>query len=273
MTATRFPFSRIPSVSELYGVGGKVAVVTGAAHGMGRTIAGLMALSGASVIVADRDAAGAERTVEEMLEATQGKARAISVATDVSDEKSVVALFEAAGAAYGVPDILVNNAALIPIRPMLETELAEWERTLGVNLRGSFLCLREAAGRMKRANKGGAVVNISSVGALQTATVGGSAYGASKGGIDALTRTAAYELAADNIRINSVLPGACDTLGDRPFPYAAMPTGPIMSPGRIPLGRAASPLELASAVMFLASPAASYITGQTLVVDGGFMIS
>lgn len=269
----RFPFSDIPSIEKLYGVKDQIAIVTGAAHGMGRTIAGLMALSGANVVIADLDGPGAERVVEEVHDASQGKASAIAITVDIADEESVKSLFDATDATYGCPDILVNNAAVIPIIPMLETEVAEWDRTQGVNLRGTFLCMREAVRRMKQAEKSGAIVSIASVGALQTATFGATAYGASKGGVIALTRTAAAEFAADKIRINAVLPGATDTLGDREFPYPEMPTGPIMGLERIPLGTVATPLQIASAVMFLASSAASYITGQTLIVDGGFMVS
>lgn len=269
----RFPFSQIPAVETLFGVAGKVAIVTGGAHGIGRATAGLLALSGARVAIADRDFAGAQRVVEELREVSGGKAQALAVDVDIADEESVLSLFSAAESEFSTLDILVNNAAIIPITPMFDIDVDSWDRVQGVNLRGTFLCMREGIRRMKQAGKGGSIINISSVGSFQTATHGGAAYAASKGGINSLTKLTALEFASDNIRINGVVPGAFDSLGDRQFPYASMPTGPIMEAGRIPLGRAGTPLELASVVMFLASPAAAYITGQLLVVDGGFLIS
>ena len=164
-------------------------------------------------------------------------------------------------------DALVNNAALQIVKPLRETTAAEWDQVMEVNLRAAFLAIRLAHGQLKRS--GGAVVNIGSVHAVAT-SAGMAAYAASKGGLVALTRAAAVELAPDGIRVNALLPGAVDTPMMRAG-AARFEEGIDHIGSRTPLGRVAQPEEIARSLLFLAGPDASYITGTTLTVDGGVL--
>lgn len=246
-----------------------IAVVTGAAAGIGRGIAETFAQAGACVVVADLDLTAAQSTASAIVEAG-GKAHAIAV--DVSHEPAVIALFEEVTERFGRLDILVNNAAIFPKKPFLEVDAAFWDSLQAVNLRGTFLCLREAIRHMK-ANKGGSIVNISSVSSLQAVVHHNGTYNATKAGVNSLTRTTALEFGADGIRVNAVLPGGIPTPGARAASAAIELKGPILGEGRIPLGGMGDVQDIANAALFLASPAARYITGQLLAVDGGFLIS
>lgn len=247
----------------------KAAVVTGAASGIGRCIAETFAGVGARVVVADIDLEAA-RAVAAAIVAGGGQAQAVKV--DVSNEGEVAALFDAALAAYGSLDVLVNNAAIFPKRPFLEVDTEFWDRLQAVNLRGTFLCLRECILRMKERG-GGAIVNISSVSSMQAVVHHNATYNASKAGVNSLTRTTALEFGGDGIRVNAVLPGGIPTPGARAASAAIELKGPILGPGRVPLGGMGGVEDIANAALFLASPAARYITGQLLAVDGGFLIS
>ncbi|SEI51398.1 NAD(P)-dependent dehydrogenase, short-chain alcohol dehydrogenase family [Pseudomonas sp. NFACC07-1] len=247
----------------------KVAVVTGAASGIGQGIAELFARIGAQVIVADINLQAA-LAVAEGIEGQGGKARAMQV--DVSSEANVIEAFDQVVAQFGGLDILVNNAAIFPKRPFLEVETEFWDKLQSVNLRGTFLCLREAIKHMK-AFGGGSIVNISSVSSMQAVVYHNAAYNASKAGVNALTRTTALEFAADGIRVNAVLPGGVPTAGAKAASSAIEIKGPMLGQGRIPLGGMGEPQDIANAVLFFASPASRYITGQLLAVDGGFLVS
>lgn len=248
---------------------GKTALITGAGAGIGRGIADIFADAGAKVIVVDINAASAAETAE-LIVARGGQASALSA--DVSSEDEVVALFQRAPAIYGTLDILVNNAAIFPKKPFLEIDAAFWDRLHGVNLRGVFLCLRECIRHMQVQGSGGSIVNISSVSSLQTAVYHNATYNASKAGVNSLTRTTALEFAADGIRVNAVLPGGVATPGAVAASSAIQLKGPMLTPGRIPLGSMGEAKDIAAATLFLASPEARYITGQLLAVDGGFQI-
>ncbi|MGP3790575.1 SDR family NAD(P)-dependent oxidoreductase [Pseudomonas sp. B392_1p] len=245
------------------------AIVTGGGSGIGRCIAETFAEAGARVIVADIDLAAA-RAVAESIEAAGGQARAL--AADVSCEVEVIRLFEDATAAYGNIDVLVNNAAIFPKKPFLEVDTEFWDRLQSVNLRGTFLCLREAIKGMKSSG-GGSIVNISSVSSMQAVVHHNAVYNASKAGVNSLTRTTALEFGGDRIRVNAVLPGGIPTAGARAASAAIELKGPILGEGRIPLGGMGDVQDIANAALFLASPAARYITGQMLAVDGGFLVS
>jgi NAD(P)-dependent dehydrogenase (short-subunit alcohol dehydrogenase family) len=252
-------------ISALLNLSGKVAIVTGAASGMGRETARYFAAAGASVVAADWNAPGAEVIAAELSE-TGVKALAITV--DVSDEASVIRMMDLVKAEFGRLDILVNNAALQNRAMLADTSVEYWDRMQAVNLRGPFLCLREGA-KLMQLNGGGAIINISSVGSIHPVMQGLAAYGASKGGLSQLTRNAALELAAAGIRVNAVLPGGVMTEG------GAAATGTIPSGRGIqlpPLGRIGQPGDIAALVLFLAGPAASYITGQSFIADGGFLL-
>lgn len=247
----------------------KIAVITGAASGIGRGIAETFAQTGASVVVADLNLEAAEATAKVIVE-SGGQAHAMAV--DVSQEADVIALFEGVVARFGRLDILVNNAAIFPKKPFLEVDSAFWDSLQAVNLRGTFLCLREAIRHMK-AGGGGSIVNISSVSSMQAVVHHNGTYNASKAGVNSLTRTTALEFGADGIRVNAVLPGGIPTAGARAASAAIELKGPIMGEGRIPLGGMGDVQDIANAALFLASSAARYITGQLLAVDGGFLIS
>ena len=252
-------------IASLLDLSGKVAIVTGAASGMGRETARYLAAAGAVVVAADWNEPGAKAIADEL---NADGAKALGVTVDVSDEASVIAMMDRVRSDFGRLDILVNNAAL-QNRAMLEDSSVEyWDRTLAVNLRGPFLCLREAA-KLMRAGGGGAVVNISSVGSVHPVMPGLSAYGASKGGLSQLTRNAALELAPAGIRVNAVLPGGVLTEGGMASTGTTPSGRAIQLP---PIGRIGQPGDIAALVLFLVSPAASYITGQSFVADGGFLL-
>lgn len=247
-------------IGGLLDLTGKAAIVTGAASGMGRETARYLAAAGASVVCADWNGPGAEAIAAEL------GGKSIPVTVDVSDEASVVAMMDRVKTAFGKLDILVNNAALQNRALLTETSVDYWDKIQAVNLRGPFLCLREAAKLMQA---GGAVVNISSTGGVHPVMPGLAAYGASKGGLSQLTRNAALELAPAGIRVNAVLPGGVMTEG------GMASTGTVPSGRAIqlpPLGRMGMPGDIAALVLFLVSPAAGYITGQSFIADGGWLL-
>jgi NAD(P)-dependent dehydrogenase (short-subunit alcohol dehydrogenase family) len=258
-------------LETVYGLHDRVSIVTGAGSGIGKAIARLFSTVGARVIVADINADAAQAVADELNASRPGKA--IALTCDISSEASVIALFDAATRSFGNLNVLVNNAGIYPKTSFLETSVEKWDRVQSVNLRGTFLCMREGIKRMQAGGKGGSIVNISSVGSRHTVIRDNGDYGASKAGVNSLTTTAAYEFADDQIRVNAVMPGGVGTEGAMRSVSDKPPTGPITQPGRVLLGRIATPEEIAQAVLFFASPASSYITGQLLAVDGGFLIS
>ena len=258
------------NVASLFNLDQKVAVVTGAGSGIGRETALLLASAGAVVVAADLNEDAARQTVEQIKSAS---GNAIAVKVDIGNEASIMAMYEAVQSKLGHVDILVNNAGIYPKTPFVETSSEKWDKVLGVNLRGTFLCMREAVKRMKSAKNGGSIVNISSVASLQPVIFDNGDYGASKAGVNNLTKVAALEFAADRIRVNAVLPGGVATEGAAASTKAHQASGPITQPGRMPLGRIGVASDIAQAVLFFASPASSYVTGQLLAVDGGFQVS
>jgi len=246
---------------------GKSAVVTGAASGIGRSVALTLAKAGARVVAADVNGPGAQATAQLI------GTNAVAATCDISSEASIIALFETAKKAFGSVDILVNVAGIYPKTTFLETPVDKWDKVHAVNLRGTFLCMREGIKCMKAAGQGGAIVNISSVASMQPVIFDNGDYGASKAGVNNLTKVAALEFAADRIRVNAILPGGVATEGAAQSTSAKQAHGPITQPGRMPLGRIGQPEDIAHAVLFFVSPAADYITGQLLAVDGGFQVS
>ena len=261
-------------IAELYDLRNKVALVTGGAMGIGAQIAERLAQAGACVAIADIDAERASRTAERVrLAGSIGK----SFGCDVARPDELRRSMQAVVAALGRVDILVNNAGIFPAAPALDITESSWDRVLGVNLKGAFFLSQLAAQQMIAQGDGGCIVNIASIDGLHP-TGHLAHYDASKGGLVMLTRSLAFELGPRRIRVNAVAPGAIQTPGAE----AAM--GALAGPGsttqmksqfvsRIPLGRMGDPDDIARAVLFLASPAAAYVTGTTLVVDGGYLLS
>ncbi len=250
---------------DLFDLSGKTVLVTGASRGIGEAIARLLGAHGAHVICTSRKVEACEIVANAIRDdGGQAEARALHV----GDTDAIDALFTMLDASGRAPDILVNNAAANPyFGPMLDMDLASYEKTVSVNLRGYFWTSVQAAKRM-RDKGGGAIVNIASVNAKRSAPNQGI-YSMTKAGIINMTEGLAKELSIHNIRVNAVLPGLTDTRFASPIIADAKLMA--MMTKMIPLARVAQPSEIAPAVLFLCSPAASYVTGISLPVDGGYL--
>lgn len=239
---------------------GKVAVVTGAARGIGRAIAQALAKEGARIVIADVLADLARETAGQI---NDGEAEAIAVVADVGQPGDVDALMAHTKAHFGRLDILVNNAGIAPNRLLLDQPLEEWDRVIRTNLTGTFLCAKAAVPAMEEGG-GGVIVNIASISGQRGAT-GRSAYGVSKGGIIQLTKIMAVEWAERNIRVNAIAPGPVRTdITD----HSDATVNSYLS--RIPMKTYGTTEAVAAAALFLASDQSSYTTGHVLNVDGGF---
>lgn len=248
---------------------GKVAVITGAAMGIGRSTAVLLAEEGARVMVADVDEEKGRETSETIVEAG---GEALFVRTDVSSPEDVQMTLNKAVEAFGGIDILHNNAAVALGANVVEVTDELWQRVLDVNLGGVYRGCKYAIPHMIRRG-GGAIVNSASVQALRGFS-GWAAYAASKGGIISLTQQIALEYAPHNIRVNCIAPGTIMTpLNEKLFEEAEDPDALIETWNRMhPIGRFGQPEEVAEAVLFLASDASSFVTGHCLAVDGGLLV-
>ncbi len=241
----------------------RVALVTGAARGIGRRVS--LTLTGRGYRIAANDLEAPQDTVEELRSAG---AQALSVPGDVSGETAVRGMVEAVVAEFGRIDVLVNNAGISTIVPAEETTLADWNRTLAVNLTGPFLMCREF-GREMLERGSGSIVNVSSVAGLLGIS-DRAAYNASKHGLIGLTRTLAAEWGGRGVRVNAVCPGWVKTEMDEEDQGAGGYTDADIE-GRVPMGRFATPEDVARAVAFLADPEWSgFVNGHTLSVDGGW---
>ena len=253
-------------------IDGQIAVVTGAAQGLGLGIAERLARNGATVVMADLQ----HEKVEEVAGRLQKLGLSVHAAFgDVSDSASVNACFDAATEAHGRLDILVNNAGIgQQVAPVVALDDGEWDRVLRVTLTGTFYCCR-AAGRIMEGQGSGAIVNISSINGQNPAALV-AAYNAAKEGVISLTRTLALELAAYGVRVNAVCPGPVYTAFNRSNMVQRSRTLGLSEDemierirSAIPLGRWGEPKDIANAVAFLCSPAADWITGEVLRVSGG----
>jgi NAD(P)-dependent dehydrogenase (short-subunit alcohol dehydrogenase family) len=238
---------------------GRVLIATGAASGIGRASALAMAREGARVVISDVDTEGGRGTLDQ-IERMGGEATWIPC--DVSQAEQVQTLIERCVETFGRLDGALNNAGIMgEVCLTADCTLENWSRVMGVNLTGVWLCMKYEIGQLMRQGEGGAIVNLASVGGLVGSVVS-PAYGASKHGVVGLTRTAALQYAAHGIRINAVCPSAVET----PMMTDA---GNSREP-RDPMARFCQPEEVAQAVIWLLSGAASFTTGHALTVDGGF---
>jgi 3-oxoacyl-[acyl-carrier protein] reductase len=245
-------------------VEGKAAIVIGAARGIGAAIAERLTEEGARVVVADTLEADARATAERLSD----RGEATFVASDVSLKESVDALVEATLARYGQVDILVQNAGIYPYTMLADIGVEEWDAVLAVNLRGCFLAIQACAGPM-RAQKYGRIVLTSSITGPRVSSPGHAHYSASKVGINGLIRAAAIELAPFGITVNGVEPGNIMTEG---MQAGRSPEFIRAMERAVPLGRLGTPRDVAHAVLFLASDDAAYVTGTTIIVDGGQIV-
>jgi NAD(P)-dependent dehydrogenase (short-subunit alcohol dehydrogenase family) len=254
----------IPTPSASFDFSGCVALVTGSGSGLGQGIARRFGEAGARVVVNYfRSADGAQRVAEEIR--ARGS-QALALQADVTNPDEVARLVAETVNAFGRIDILVNNAGIYPLTPFLEITPAQWDAVINANLRGAFLCAQAAAKQMIAQGDGGAIVNITSIEAENPAPLHAH-YNAAKGGLLALTRASAFELGAHKIRVNAIAPG----LIWRQDLAQTWPDGVARFQRAAPLARLGMPEDVADACLFLASPAARWITGASLTVDGGVM--
>lgn len=248
--------------SKLFGLDGKVALVTGCSRGLGKAIALGLAQSGCSLILT-----GVTPPVETVRQIENIGGRCITVQADVSDEESVLQMVEKALSTFDKIDILVNNAGITQTGHVATEDLPvdEWDKIMRVNLRGTFLCSKYI-GRQMIKSGGGSIINIASTGGIK-GVPRAPAYCASKGGVILLTKSLALEWARHNIRVNAVAPHYMET--DMTKGLMASEKVHAALAAQIPMRRFAKPEEIVGSVLFLASPAASYMTGTVVAVDGG----
>lgn len=253
-----------PTTFDLHG---KVALVTGASRGIGEATAKLLAAHGAHVIVSSRKAEACEPVAQAIREAG-GSAEVL--ACHIGEMEQIEAVFKAIDAKHGRLDILVNNAAANPhFGPIVETDVLAFQKTVDVNIRGYFFMSSYGAKLMAK-NGGGAIVNVASVNGVIPGVFQGI-YSITKAAVISMTKAFAKECAPMGVRVNALLPGATDTK----FASALLKNPAILEKAleHIPMNRVAQPEEMAGAVLYLASPAASYTTGTCLNVDGGYLLA
>jgi NAD(P)-dependent dehydrogenase (short-subunit alcohol dehydrogenase family) len=266
-------FSKNKNSNKFCDLTDKVAIVTGARRGMGRTHALLLAKHGAKVVVSDISHQDCELVVDEIKK--QGGS-AIAVKCDVSQKAEVDQMTKKTIETFGKIDILVNNAGICQFKPFLDLTEEEWQKTIDINLKGYFLCAQAVAKEMAKQNPSpgsgqrGVIVNIASI-AMGQIGMGFSTlahYCASKGGIVAMGETLALELAPFNIRVNNIAPGIIDTPMIASVKEDTKTLEGMLA--KVPLRRAGKPEEVSNLVLFLVSDESSYMTGSTIVVDGGW---
>lgn len=254
-------------MNPCYDFSGKVALVTGASAGMGLACAQAFAQAGAAVVLADIRKDALDAAVEALV--SRGH-RALAVSCDTSDDDQVAAMVDRTVDEFGRLDFAFNNAGVMAnVAPLADTTAEDWDRVIGINLRGVWNCMRHELRQMQKQG-GGAIVNNASVGGTK-GDPGVSPYTASKHGVIGLTRTSALEYVKQGIRVNAVNPGvietqiARDVVKDDDDAYAEMI-------GKVPMARAGTSDEIASAVLWLCSPGASYVVGQAFTIDGGLTV-
>lgn len=257
----------LTDLPKLFRLDGDVAVVTGAARGIGRASAIVLAQSGASVVLIDKDAEACDATASEMRE---NGLKAETLTLDIMDEAAVATSFAAIAARHRRFDILINNAGTSIRQPALEVTREAWDTTIGLNVTACFFCAREAGRRMIAAGRGGRIVNIASImGFSGGGPYPNPAYQTSKGAVVNMTRALAVEWGPRKIRVNAVAPTWVRT--DLTKPLFSNNAIVAQLEGMMPLGRAADPDDMAGAVLYLSSRASDMVTGHILAVDGGYL--
>jgi 3-oxoacyl-[acyl-carrier protein] reductase len=254
------------TAAKLFDLTGRVALITGASSGLGTRFAEVLAENGAQVALVARRR---ERLQALAARIAAAGGRAVAIEADVADRAAMRRAFDGAEKAFGTVDILVNNAGVAHTDRAVELSEEKWRRIIGTNLDAVFFCAQEAARRLLAAGKGGAIVNISSVLGLGVSK-GTVAYAVSKAGVIQLTKTLALELAFKGIRVNAIAPGWIVTEMNRD--YLASEHGRAITRD-IPVGRFGEPHDLDGALLLLVSDAGRFVTGATLVVDGGQMVA
>jgi NAD(P)-dependent dehydrogenase (short-subunit alcohol dehydrogenase family) len=242
----------------------KVAIITGASRGIGEAIARAFVEHGAKVVLAARKLEGTRAVAESLGD------RALAVAAHTGKEADCAALVRAAVAHFGNVDVLVNNAATNPyFGPMLGADVSAWDKTFDVNLKGYFWMAREVAHHLIARGAPGSIISVASVAGLEAAPMQG-VYGMTKAAVISMTKTLAFELAGSNIRVNAIAPGLVET---------RLAGAIVQNPDLVkvvtqktPMGRYAKPAEIAGGAVYLASDAATFLTGHTLVIDGGMTV-
>jgi len=242
---------------------GRVALITGAAGGIGQAICRRLAAEGAAIAASDLDASAVGPLVSEL--GTNGRGRALALSLDVRQPTNARAAINQVIAELGRLDVLVNNAGIFAQTPVLEIDPERWDALMAINLRGTLVCSQAVLAAMIADGRGGAIVNLASLAGQVGGVVAGADYAASKAGVVALTKSLAKAAARYGVRVNAVNPGVIDTAMPAQFPPAAR----ARMIEDTPLKRMGRPDEVASAIAFLASDDASFITGTTLDINGG----
>lgn len=261
------------SFDKLLNLSGKVAIVTGGAMGIGLGIVTRLAQAGAKVLIADMDEAVAAKSASDL--STQGLV-VKSIKTDVSNEEDAAKMVQTAVAEFGGLDILVNNAGIFPSAPLSKMTKEDFDKVIGVNLRGVFLCTEAASKQMISQGRGGKIINVTSIDAIHPSMIGLSHYDASKHGVWGFTKNVALELAKQKIWVNAIAPGGIATPGVAKMSQGAdaemQKKNAEAFLARIPMGRMGEPDDIGKVALFLASEMSSYMTGEQIVVDGGALL-
>ena len=258
-------------LSDLVSLSGKTAIVTGGAMGIGYGIAYRLAEAGANVVIADMNGAAADEAAAKL--AAQGWG-ALAVQTDVSDAAQVEKMVEAAVAAFGSLDTIVNDAGIYPSVPLMQLSPEQFDKIISVNLKGAFLCCKAAAAQMIKQGKGGKIINITSIDAVHPSMIGLATYDASKHGLWGFTKNIALELAPHGIWVNAIAPGGVSTPGtgmDKMTKEMQETMKPFIE--KIPMKRMGEPDDIGRVALFLSSDLSSYMTGSQIVVDGGVLLA
>lgn len=264
------------TIAQLFDLTGKVAIVTGAGMGIGQAIAVRLAEAGANMMITDINTDAANQTIEYIREAGGNVEFVNADAASIADAKKTV---EATIKAFGRIDILVNNAGIFQFSSVLEINEDTWDRTQDINLKGMFFLSQVVAKEMMKAERGGVILNMASMDGIHPTRLELLPYNASKGGVIMLTKALALALAPYNITVNAIASGPMNTPGSARLAECLIDRGDPIEEltldfmKRVPLGRLGEPDEIAKVALFLVTPGASYMTGSTVLVDGGYLLT